>query len=68
MLCTLLGSHEDVLCHHELFNPRGVFYALELRDGSFDLGRDRASGIAIRSASSSASGRPTSGTRTSGSR
>ena len=45
MLCTLVGSHPDVLCHHELFNPRGVFYALELRDGSFDLGgieeRDR---------------------------
>ena len=45
MLCTLVGSHPDVLCHHELFNPRGVFYALELREGSFDLGsieeRDR---------------------------
>jgi hypothetical protein len=45
MMCTLLGSHPDVLCHHELFNPRGVFYALDLRDGSFDLGgieeRDR---------------------------
>jgi len=45
MLCTLLGSHPDVLCHHELFNPDDVFYALELRDGSFDLGgiseRDR---------------------------
>lgn len=45
MLCTQLGSHPDVLCHHELFNPGGVFHALELRDGSFDLGgraeRDR---------------------------
>ena len=45
MLCTLLASHPDVLCHHEVFNPDGVFYALELRDGSFDLGgieeRDR---------------------------
>ena len=45
MMCTLLGSHPDVLCHHELFNPRGIFYALDLRDGSFDLGgieeRDR---------------------------
>ena len=45
MLCTLLGSHDDILCHHELFNPRGVFYALELRDSPFDLGgiaeRDR---------------------------
>jgi LPS sulfotransferase NodH len=37
MLCTLLGSHPDVLCHHEVFNPDGVFYALELRDGSLDL-------------------------------
>jgi LPS sulfotransferase NodH len=45
MLCTLLGSHPDVLCHHELFNPDGIFYALDLRDGSLDLGdleqRDR---------------------------
>jgi LPS sulfotransferase NodH len=38
MLCTLLGSHPDVLCHHELFNPTGVYYALELRDTPFDLG------------------------------
>jgi len=38
MLCTLLGSHDDILCHHELFNPRGVFYALGLRDSGFDLG------------------------------
>jgi LPS sulfotransferase NodH len=34
-----------VLCHHELFNPNGIFYALEYRDGSMDLGsmeaRDR---------------------------
>ena len=62
MLCTLLGSHPDVLCHHELFNPDGAIYALELRDGSFDLG-----GIEERDrdplASSSASGRLTSDTR-----
>jgi hypothetical protein len=38
MLCTLLGSHPEILCHHEVFNPDGAFYALELRDGSFDLG------------------------------
>ncbi len=38
LLCTLLGSHPDVLCHHEVFNPRGIFYALPLRDGSLDLG------------------------------
>jgi LPS sulfotransferase NodH len=45
LLCTLLNSHPDVLCHHELFNPNGIFYALEYRDGSMDLGsmeaRDR---------------------------
>lgn len=45
MLCTLLNSHPDILCHHELFNPRGIFYALDRRDGSIDLGtvadRDR---------------------------
>jgi LPS sulfotransferase NodH len=44
-LCSLLNSHPDVLCHHELFNPSGVFYALGHRDGALDLGtpeeRDR---------------------------
>ncbi len=38
LLCTLLDSHPEVLCHHELFNPNGIFYALEYRDGSLDLG------------------------------
>ncbi len=38
LLCTLLNSHPQVLCHHELFNPDGIFYALEYRDGSMDLG------------------------------
>jgi LPS sulfotransferase NodH len=38
LLCTLLGSHADVLCHHELFNPGGIYYALPLRDGEFSLG------------------------------
>jgi LPS sulfotransferase NodH len=45
LLCTLLNSHPEVLCHHELFNPNGIFYALDYRDGSLDLGsmeaRDR---------------------------
>lgn len=45
LLCTLLNSHPEVLCHHELFNPNGIFYALDCRDGSLDLGsmaeRDR---------------------------
>ncbi len=38
MLCTMLNSHPDILCHHEVFNPRGIFYALELRDSDFSLG------------------------------
>ena len=46
LLCTLLNSHPEVLCHHEVFNPAGIFYALDHRDGSLDLGtieaRDRA--------------------------
>jgi hypothetical protein len=45
MLCTLLGSHPEILCHHEVFNPAGIFYALPYRDGGLDLGtieeRDR---------------------------
>lgn len=44
MLCTLLHSHPAVLCHHEVFNPGGIFYAVPLR-GTLDLGtrdeRDR---------------------------
>jgi hypothetical protein len=38
MLCTLLNSHPQILCHHELFNPGGIYYALNFRDGSFRLG------------------------------
>jgi LPS sulfotransferase NodH len=45
LLCTLLNSHPEILCHHELFNPAGIFYALDHRDGSLDFGtiagRDR---------------------------
>jgi len=37
-LCTLLDSHPDILCHHELFNPKGIHYAVRLRDGAFSLG------------------------------
>jgi hypothetical protein len=44
-LCSLLNSHPEILCHHELFNPAGIFYALGYRDGALDLGssadRDR---------------------------
>jgi len=38
LLCTLLDSHPAILCHHELFNPRGIFQALSRREGDFDLG------------------------------
>jgi LPS sulfotransferase NodH len=38
LLCTLLDSHADVLCHHELFNPSDIFYAVPLRGGAFSLG------------------------------
>src|SRR5262245_60715797 len=45
-LCSLLNSHPDILCHHEIFNPRGIHYALDCRDGRIDLGsmeeRERA--------------------------
>ncbi|HKJ16028.1 MAG TPA: hypothetical protein VJ984_01600 [Xanthomonadales bacterium] len=37
-LCTLLNSHPDILCHHELFNPDGVHIAWSLRGSDFDLG------------------------------
>ena len=37
MLSSLLNSHGDVLCHHELYNPNGIFYALPLRNTSFQL-------------------------------
>ena len=38
MLCTMLGSHPRILCHHELFNPKGVRLALPLRGSAFTLG------------------------------
>jgi hypothetical protein len=45
LLCTLLNSHPDILCHHEVFNPQGIFVALTHRDRPLDLGspqqRDR---------------------------
>jgi LPS sulfotransferase NodH len=45
LLCSLLNSHPQILCHHEVFNPRGIFYALDRRDDSMALGtrteRDR---------------------------
>jgi hypothetical protein len=44
LLCTLLQSCPEILCHHEIFNPEGTFFALAYR-GVLDLGtpedRDR---------------------------
>lgn len=33
-LCTLLGSHPEILCHHEMFNASGIFCSLDLRSRS----------------------------------
>jgi LPS sulfotransferase NodH len=38
MLCTMLSSHPSVLCHHEVFNPKGIRLALQLRETDFTLG------------------------------
>jgi len=38
MLSSQLNSHQDILCHHELYNPNGVFYALNLRETDFSIG------------------------------
>jgi LPS sulfotransferase NodH len=37
-LCTLLDSHPEILCHHEIFNPDGIHCALSQRGGRLDLG------------------------------
>lgn len=34
LLCSLLGAHPDILCHHGLFNPDGVHSARD-RQGAF---------------------------------
>lgn len=31
LLCTLLDSHPEILCHHEVFNPQGIFLSLSQR-------------------------------------
>jgi LPS sulfotransferase NodH len=45
LLCTLLNSHPEILCHHEVFNPQGIFTALTHRHQDDLLGslaeRDR---------------------------
>jgi LPS sulfotransferase NodH len=37
LLCGMLNSHPSVLCHHGLFNPSGIHYALDYR-GHLDFG------------------------------
>jgi LPS sulfotransferase NodH len=38
MLCSMLNSHPHILCHHEMFNPEGIHYALDCRGGEIDFG------------------------------
>lgn len=40
MLSSMLNSHPAVLCHHELYNPGDIYYALELRGSDFSLAAD----------------------------
>jgi LPS sulfotransferase NodH len=35
LLCTLLNSHPEILCHHEVFNPSGIFTAITHRHEDF---------------------------------
>ena len=37
-LCTVLNSHPDILCHHEIFNPHVIGLARHLQGGDFQLG------------------------------
>lgn len=37
-LCTMLDSHPDILCHHELFNPDYILLAQSCRDGALAPG------------------------------
>lgn len=37
-LCTVLNSHPDILCHHEIFNPLVVGVARHLQDTAFRIG------------------------------
>src|SRR5436190_16183182 len=37
-LCSMLNSHPEIICHHELFNPEGIHYALDHRNGELHLG------------------------------
>lgn len=35
-LCTLLQSHPSILCHHEVFHPEDIYYAVGHRDGQLE--------------------------------
>jgi LPS sulfotransferase NodH len=37
-LCTVLNSHPDILCHHEIFNPFVIGVARHLQGSDFHLG------------------------------
>src|SRR5436309_6083222 len=37
-LCTVLNSHPEVLCHHEIFNPHVVGVARHLQINGFRMG------------------------------
>jgi hypothetical protein len=37
-LCTVLNSHPDILCHHEIFNPHVIGVARHLQGTAFCLG------------------------------
>jgi LPS sulfotransferase NodH len=37
-VCSMLNSHPEILCHHEIFNPEGIHYALDHRAGDMDIG------------------------------
>jgi len=38
MLCRMLDSHPSILCHHEIYNPKGIRLAVTLRETDFTLG------------------------------
>lgn len=37
-VCSMLNSHPEILCHHEIFNPDGIHYALDHRTGDISIG------------------------------
>jgi LPS sulfotransferase NodH len=37
-LCSLLNSHPEILCHHEIFNPERIIYSTSYRDGQLNFG------------------------------